>query len=76
MWIFYKMFHNVFVQQVDYLSFANERFFHMKTRSGFAGEQCQYAIDECQSNPCPTQSKCLDLLNGYTCVCGKTRSIR
>ncbi|UJR36501.1 hypothetical protein I4U23_029222 [Adineta vaga] len=37
--------------------------------SGFAGDQCQYSIDECQSNPCPTQSKCIDLPNGYTCVC-------
>jgi hypothetical protein len=37
---------------------------------GFAGDQCQYPIDECQSDPCPIQSKCIDLPNGYTCVCG------
>ncbi len=45
-------------------------FFQKISFQGFAGDQCQYAIDECQSNPCPTQSKCLDLTNGYTCVCG------
>ncbi|CAF3534312.1 unnamed protein product [Adineta steineri] len=37
--------------------------------SGIAGDQCQYSIDECQSNPCPFQSKCIDLPNGYTCIC-------
>ncbi|CAF3641598.1 unnamed protein product [Rotaria sordida] len=36
---------------------------------GFAGDQCQYDINECQSNPCPNQSKCIDLPNGYTCIC-------
>ena len=46
-------------------------FCSIMSSSGFAGEQCQYGIDECQSNPCPTQSKCIDLSNSYTCVCGK-----
>lgn len=38
---------------------------------GFAGDQCQYSIDECQSSPCPQNSKCLDQTNGYKCTCGK-----
>ncbi len=38
--------------------------------SGFAGNQCQYSIDECQSSPCPKHSHCIDLPNSYTCVCG------
>jgi hypothetical protein len=50
---------------VDWLGFFWEIFFR-----GFAGDQCQYAIDECQSNPCPIQSQCIDLPNSYTCVCG------
>ncbi|CAF1175880.1 unnamed protein product [Rotaria sordida] len=37
--------------------------------SGFAGDQCQYSIDECQSSPCPKHSRCIDLPNSYTCVC-------
>ncbi|UJR09595.1 hypothetical protein I4U23_013830 [Adineta vaga] len=37
--------------------------------SGFAGNQCQYSIDECQSSPCPKHSHCIDLPNSYTCVC-------
>ncbi|CAF1001650.1 unnamed protein product [Adineta steineri] len=37
--------------------------------SGFAGNQCQYQIDECQSSPCPKHSHCIDLPNSYTCVC-------
>lgn len=37
---------------------------------GFAGDLCQHNINECQSNPCPKQSKCIDLPNGYRCDCG------
>jgi Notch-like protein len=37
---------------------------------GFAGDQCEYDINECQSNPCPKQSTCIDIPNGYSCVCG------
>ncbi|CAF3431133.1 unnamed protein product [Rotaria socialis] len=36
---------------------------------GFAGDQCEYDINECQSNPCPKQSTCIDVPNGYSCVC-------
>lgn len=32
-------------------------------------------IDECQSNPCPRHSQCLDQSNGYKCVCGKTNEM-
>ncbi|CAF2149828.1 unnamed protein product [Rotaria magnacalcarata] len=36
---------------------------------GFAGDRCQYQIDECQSSPCPKHSRCIDSPNSYTCVC-------
>ncbi|CAF3833457.1 unnamed protein product [Rotaria magnacalcarata] len=36
---------------------------------GFAGDQCEYDINECQSNPCPKQSTCIDMPDGYSCVC-------
>ena len=27
-------------------------------------------IDDCSSNPCPN-GKCIDLVNGYRCICNK-----
>ncbi|CAF4503736.1 unnamed protein product, partial [Didymodactylos carnosus] len=35
----------------------------------WAGDKCNYNIDECQSNTCPKNTHCIDLINNYTCVC-------
>jgi len=26
-------------------------------------------IDECTSNPCQNAARCMDLVNGYDCIC-------
>ena len=36
---------------------------------GFTGVLCDLEIDECLSNPCPNNSRCVDGLALYTCVC-------
>lgn len=36
---------------------------------GFQGENCEFEINECLSNPCFNQGNCTDLVNGFTCNC-------
>ena len=36
---------------------------------GFTGENCQYEIDECQSNPCLNDGYCIDEIGDFKCAC-------
>ena len=35
----------------------------------YPGYQCEIDIDECASNPCQYGAQCVDLINGYQCLC-------
>lgn len=37
--------------------------------SHFAGSLCEINIDECQSSPCMNNGTCLDLSDGFKCIC-------
>ena len=36
---------------------------------GYSGVKCEVKIDECESNPCGFNGKCVDLVNEYRCAC-------
>ena len=36
---------------------------------GYAGELCQYDVNECESHPCLNGATCIDLPANYSCVC-------
>jgi len=36
---------------------------------GFVGHQCHINVDECDSDPCKHNAKCVDLINAYQCEC-------
>ena len=36
---------------------------------GYTGTNCQTKINECQSDPCGSNGKCLDLVNEFKCEC-------
>lgn len=35
------------------------------------GKWCELNVDECKSNPCRNNGRCIDSLNGYQCVCSR-----
>jgi len=37
--------------------------------AGYEGELCEINTDECASNPCLNNGKCVDGVNKYYCVC-------
>lgn len=37
--------------------------------TGYAGDDCEYNIDECASLPCRNGGTCIDDVNDYHCVC-------
>ena len=36
---------------------------------GFGGLNCSQELDECQSNPCQNEARCVDMLGTYHCEC-------
>ncbi|XP_060570056.1 uncharacterized protein LOC132728427 [Ruditapes philippinarum] len=36
---------------------------------GYGGKNCEYDINECESDPCENDGTCLDHLNGFNCSC-------
>ena len=39
------------------------------SHTGFVGHHCGVDVDECESDPCQHGSKCVDLVNAYSCEC-------
>jgi hypothetical protein len=33
------------------------------------GENCEKNVDECGSGPCQNGGNCVDLVDGYRCIC-------
>lgn len=40
---------------------------------GAIGDNCEFELNECTSNPCAEGSLCVDGRGGYTCVCDALR---
>lgn len=38
---------------------------------GFAGDQCEYEYNECESSPCLHGGTCTDHIGSYSCSCGR-----
>lgn len=39
---------------------------------GFTGPNCKENIDDCKMNQCGENGQCIDLVNGYVCLCDST----
>ena len=37
--------------------------------AGYAGPTCEVDINECLTAVCPANTRCVDAVNSYTCVC-------
>lgn len=37
--------------------------------AGFTGTQCEININECESESCLNGGTCIDMINGFKCVC-------
>uniref|UniRef100_A0A672LG93 Neurogenic locus notch homolog protein 2-like n=1 Tax=Sinocyclocheilus grahami TaxID=75366 RepID=A0A672LG93_SINGR len=62
------------VNQSDLLTliYTTVQKFGVNTRAckaGFQGVNCEYDVDECQSNPCRNGGTCIDLINRFSCAC-------
>ena len=40
-----------------------------KCPRGFVGPDCGINVNDCEKNECANGSKCIDMVNGYTCQC-------
>ena len=43
--------------------------FTCECAAGYTGLTCEVDIDECLTAVCPSNSKCVDAINSYICVC-------
>ncbi|XP_077442166.1 protein crumbs homolog 2a isoform X8 [Vanacampus margaritifer] len=56
--------------QLDWeLSYEDAAGYICQCQSGFAGQNCTFNIDECDSEPCQNGATCEDLNNGFVCTC-------
>ena len=43
--------------------------FTCECTAGYTGPTCEVDIDECLTVICPANSRCMDAINSYTCIC-------
>ena len=43
--------------------------YQCRCHPGYAGYLCDRPVNECSSNPCQHQGRCIDRVGGYTCKC-------
>ena len=43
--------------------------FTCECAAGYTGTTCEVDIDDCLTAVCPVNSRCVDAINSYTCVC-------
>lgn len=36
---------------------------------GYSGKLCEMDVDECVGHQCQHGARCVDAVNGYTCIC-------
>lgn len=60
---FYDNSHSYFLLFEESKSLISSLFSH------FSGSLCEINIDECQSSPCMNNGTCLDLSDGFKCIC-------
>jgi len=53
----------------DYIKANNGSSFECTCRQGYTGLTCSTNINECASQPCQNNGRCLDLVNGFACQC-------
>ena len=41
---------------------------------GYTGERCETEILECESSPCNGNGDCIEMVNGFNCVCFEGKS--
>lgn len=47
----------------------NEFDYKCECAKGYTGKNCEIEIDECKSNPCHNNGKCIDRIGTYECFC-------
>ena len=52
----------------------NSTEFTCECKAGYHGKLCELNVDDCfnNNNACGLNNKCLDLVNGYVCLCGNS----
>ena len=44
-------------------------YIQLQCADGFEGKNCQVDINECEIQPCANNASCMDMINGFKCIC-------